>query len=78
MSFCYRNKGKGGAAVSYTHLDVYKRQLQDGRRTVTEAAYEAGFNSLRSFDRAFAKQMKMTPVAYKRKLADGRDKGMGN
>ena len=44
MSFCYRNKGKGGAeetqgiftekrmigkgevAVSYTHLDVYKRQ----------------------------------------------------
>jgi len=54
------------------------RLLQDGRRTVTEAAYEAGFNSLRSFDRAFAKQMKMTPVAYKRKLADGRDKGMGN
>lgn len=27
------------------------RLLQDGRRTVTEAAYEAGFNSLRSFDR---------------------------
>ena len=53
------------------------RLLQDGRRTVTEAAYEAGFNSLRSFDRAFAKQMKMTPVEYKRKLADGRDKGMG-
>lgn len=42
------------------------RLLTEGDRSITEIAYDCGFSSLRSFNRAFAEQMGMTPREYKR------------
>ncbi len=40
--------------------------LVKSNRTITEISDEVGFNTLRTFNRAFAKQMGMTPSEYRR------------
>ena len=49
----------GDVPVSYTHLDVYKRQIQ-------EVADRAGFSSARYFSTAFKQSYGMTPTEYRR------------
>lgn len=44
--------------------------LSKGGKSVTEIAYECGFSSLRSFNRAFSGHRGMTPREYKKSLAD--------
>ena len=41
--------------------------LLNSERTITEISDEVGFNTLRTFNRAFVKQMGMTPSEYRRK-----------
>lgn len=43
------------------------RLLLQGEVSVTEAAAQSGFNSLRTFNRAFFKHMDMTPKDYKKR-----------
>ena len=46
-----------------------KRQIESGAG-ITEAAYGAGFSSIRTFNRRFAKENGMTPREFRRKIAD--------
>lgn len=50
-----------------------ERLLSEGAN-VTEAAFSAGFGSLRSFDRAFFEQKHVTPSAYLRALREERER----
>ena len=50
-------------AVSYTHLDVYKRQDE----TVLTIASRCGFENLSYFNRAFKAHFGMTPREYRKK-----------
>lgn len=45
------------------------RLLTEGNNSITEIAYDCGFSSLRSFNRAFFDQMGMTPREYKRSFS---------
>ena len=71
--------GQGSQAVSYTHLDVYKRQteyslkariekaqklLSEGSRNITETATECGFQSLSYFTKSFRKETGKAPKAW--------------
>lgn len=47
------------------------RQLLKTDRTVTEISNRVGFNTLRTFNRAFMKQMGMTPSEYRRNKRTG-------
>jgi AraC-like DNA-binding protein len=42
--------------------------LQSGKRTVTEAAIESGFGSMRSFYRAFYTEFSCSPKEYLSRL----------
>lgn len=42
------------------------RLLTEGDKSITEIAYDCGFSSLRSFNRAFSDQMGTTPREYKK------------
>ncbi len=46
-----------------------KRQIERGAG-ITEAALNAGFSSIRTFNRRFAKENGMTPREFRRKIAD--------
>lgn len=46
-----------------------KRQIENGAG-ITEAALNAGFSSIRTFNRRFAKESGMTPREFKKRLAD--------
>lgn len=39
--------------------------IENGARTVSEAAYESGFENVRTFNRAFKKICKMTPTEFR-------------
>lgn len=45
-------------------------RLRDGSESVTDIAFAVGFNSLRSFNRVFLRQMAMTPRQYQKTAAD--------
>ena len=47
------------------------RYLQQSDKSVTEISRLVGFNTLRTFNRAFAKQVGVTPSAYKKRLEKG-------
>lgn len=42
--------------------------LENDRLSVTEAALEAGFTSMRTFNRAFQEKMRMSPREYRKRL----------
>lgn len=44
--------------------------LQDKNKTVSEVAYEVGFNDLKNFRQVFQKQFKCTPSEYRNKTLD--------
>ena len=66
--------------VSYTHLDVYKRQLSDyiidirlgfasrllvdSTMSIAEICYECGFNNLSNFNRIFKKKKACSCLLY--------------
>lgn len=41
--------------------------LKNGNKNITEIAYDCGFNTIRTFNRAFKKQHGMTPFEYKKR-----------
>ena len=45
------------------------RMLTESSKSITEIAYECGFSSLRSFNRAFSEQIGMSPREYKRSFS---------
>lgn len=45
--------------------------LEEGKMTVTELSHRVGYNSTRTFNRAFLRQMGMTPRAYRTALEQG-------
>lgn len=47
------------------------RYLEQSDKSVTEISRLVGFNTLRTFNRAFAKQVGVTPSAYKKRLEKG-------
>lgn len=47
------------------------RYLQQSDKSVTEISRLVGFNTLRTFNRAFHKQVGVTPSAYKKRLEKG-------
>ena len=47
-----------------------KRVLLDGKRSITEAAMEAGFQSIRTFNRVFSSQNGITPGEYRRTVLE--------
>lgn len=54
------------AYISTLRVDKACRQLADGDKTIADISEESGFGSIRSFNRAFAQIMHMTPLEYRR------------
>ncbi len=52
-------------------LLLAKQFLTDTRMTVTEAAFAAGFKSLRRFNATFRQRYRLTPTALRRAIASG-------
>ena len=50
---------EGSCAVSYTHLDVYKRQYK-----ISEIAEKVGYHDISYFIRVFKKKYGVTPNNY--------------
>lgn len=60
--------GQGFSAyLASIRVDCARTLLADTNRSVTEVAAEAGFESQRSFFRAFGARCGMTPLAYRRR-----------
>lgn len=47
-------------------------RIRTGTHSLTEIAFQVGFNSIRSFDRAFIKHMGITPSAYRNMANQGK------
>ena len=58
--------------VERVRVDNAKRLLLDRDRRITEAAHEAGFESLPHFNRVFKKLTGMSPTKYRRSVFGGR------
>ena len=54
-----------------TQRVIYAMTLLRRGRSITEAAFEAGFNSLRSFNRTFMQKTGQTPSAFLKTKSDG-------
>ena len=50
-----------------------QQQLCSTNKTLTEIAYESGFNNLNTFCRCFKKRYSASPSAYRKKVRDGKD-----
>lgn len=59
--------------VTMFRLERALHMMRTGKRSVTEAAYECGFGSVRSFDRAFKKYYSLSPTEYIRLQSAKRD-----
>ncbi|TAL34422.1 MAG: AraC family transcriptional regulator [Spirochaetes bacterium] len=64
--------------VSEARLRNSTRMLAETEKTVIEIAFHSGFNSLRTFNRAFAKRMKTSPTNYRAKERARGDARPGN
>ncbi len=51
--------------INETRIRNAARMLLETDKTVIEIAFESGFNSLRTFNRAFARQVKVSPTQYR-------------
>lgn len=61
-------KETGKTANEYIHLkliDVAKEKIFDGRKSVSEIAYELGFKYPQHFSRVFKQHVGMTPLEYR-------------
>lgn len=71
-AFCrYFKKVTGNTFITYlTNFRVVYacKLLGDGHSTIAEVAYDAGFNSLSQFNRAFKKHINRTPTEYRSDL----------
>ena len=67
---------RGRAPVSYTHLDVYKRQrldkaaylLRTSALTVGQVIELVGYDNTSYFHRAFRARFGLTPAAYRKQM----------
>ena len=55
-----------GEFVLVYRLETATRLLDDTKKSITEVALESGFQSVRNFNRAFRKKMKISPSEYRR------------
>ncbi|MBJ6362232.1 helix-turn-helix domain-containing protein [Paenibacillus sp. GCM10012307] len=53
--------------VNAFRIDKAKLLLQDREASITDIAYQVGFNSIETFNRVFKKQNNCTPTAYRSK-----------
>jgi AraC-like DNA-binding protein len=51
--------------INSMRIDDACNRLRSTDETITEIAFQVGFSSIRSFNRAFCKQMAVTPSAYR-------------
>ncbi|SFD91789.1 GlxA family transcriptional regulator [Thermophagus xiamenensis] len=61
----------GFSIVKYTQkvrVEKAKRQLEKGRKSVTEVMYDCGYNDPKSFREVFKKNVGITPLEYSRKF----------
>ena len=42
--------------------------LKQGRLTISQIAYEVGFNSISYYSKSFSKEMKMSPKQYQKEI----------
>ena len=58
--------------VNYYRIEEAKKLLVsvNGERTILDIAYDVGFNTKSSFNRAFKKQTRMTPSQFKQKFSN--------
>ena len=54
--------------INHLRIDMACAMLRDTEKSISEIAFEAGFGSVRSFNRAFQDIMDTTPVKYKASL----------
>ena len=52
--------------VNLLRINKSKKMLETTAKSVTEIALECGYSSLRSFNRTFLAQEKITPTEYKK------------
>lgn len=55
--------------LNMTRLNYVRVLLEDTDRSITDIYLEAGFNSQRTFNRAFRERYRMSPAEYRRKVA---------
>ncbi len=55
------------AFVNQLRLQAARRELRDGERSVLDIALACGFRQVTFFNRLFKREMKCTPVEYRRK-----------
>lgn len=63
-------KCTGNSLAEYIHrvkVEFTKKQLEVGRKTVSEIGYEVGYNDIDSFRKVFKKYTDLSPVEYRRK-----------
>ncbi|NJM79528.1 MAG: helix-turn-helix domain-containing protein [Flavobacterium sp.] len=48
-------------------IEVAKKELENGRKTITEIMYEVGYSDSKSFRDVFKKYTSMSPIDYKKK-----------
>jgi transcriptional regulator GlxA family with amidase domain len=54
------------AYINTLRVDKACKQLTESDRNIADISEEAGFGSIRSFNRAFSQIMRMTPLEYRR------------
>lgn len=57
--------------INSFRISLACRYLEQSEKTVTEISHLVGFNTLRTFNRAFVKQVGVTPSAYRRRFKSG-------
>lgn len=66
------NDGFGSNFLSYLNEyrinKICETMMDDSQTPINELAYNAGYSSLRTFNRNFIKYKKMTPIEYRQKL----------
>jgi len=65
-------KSTGNSVVEYVQrvkVEVAKKQLEVGRKTVSEISYEIGYNDSDAFRRMFKKYTDLSPIDYRKKYA---------
>jgi len=50
-------------------IEAAKKQLESGRKTVSEIMYDVGYNDPKAFREVFKKYTDMSPLDYKLKFA---------
>lgn len=55
--------------IQRVKVEFVKKQLENGRKTVNEIIYEAGYNDIDSFRKLFKRFTDLTPMDYRKKYA---------